>query len=431
MVNGENKLELRNSKGKLMRTDLPKLRLGEGIEKLIKNIPPKGIEKLEEFYEELRKEGLTEQNIKDKYRSPLIILSYVINMNLFNAKREDCKNLNAWVNNSRYSFYRRENLRIALKRVFRYWKDTGAHNPEEVWDVVRPKSERKPKPLKPKKLVKTNEEVDRIINSVSNNRDKLFIALLWNTAGRPIEVETCKFKQIYEYNGQLILDLNTAKKSGDEDDRKIVLVYALPYYHRWKAEFKEIFNIKKDDDLTDMYIFKRFPQYAENNSRKVDEDKYVCHGYYNNLFKEITRKLNIPQFTPKIFRKWAISRWERLGVPHALIKKMSGHSKNSRAIEHYSFHDEEDCHSQLLRIEGVEEKTVILKEKPPIIKCKRCNKENKSKNEVCEFCGFGLSEEAIVRQQLKRDSEIKELKQSMKQELEEMYVKLINEKLRA
>jgi len=431
MAEEKNNITLMNSKGKLMRIKLPELRLGEGIDKLNIDISKQTLDKLEEFFEDLRKEGSIEQNIKDKFRSSLFIIAYVINMNLHKATREDCKNINAWINNSKYGYYRRENLRIALKKVFRFWKGTGTNNPEEVWDVIRPRNEKKPKPQKPKRLVRTNEEVDKIINSINNNRNKLYLALLWGTAGRPVEIETCKFKQIYEFNGQLIIDLNTAKKSGDEDDRKIILVYALPYYHRWKAEFKEIFGIKKDDDLRDMYVFRKFPQYDKDKLKSTNKNKYVCHAYYNNLFNEIGRKLDIPQFTPKIFRKWAISRWERLGVPYALIKKMSGHSKNSRAIEHYSFHDEEDCHSQLLRIEGYEEKTETIKEIPPIIKCKRCNKENKSKNEVCEFCGFGLTEEVIVKQQLKRDSEIKELKQSMKEELEEIYVKLINEKLKS
>jgi len=430
MAEGNNKLKLVNSKRKLMRIELPELKLGEGIDKLIPFISKDSLKKEEEFYEELRKDGLTEQNIQDKYRSCLLVLSYVINMDLHKAKREDCRNLNAWISNSKYQYYRRENLRIALKKIFRFWKATGTHNPEEVWDVSRPRNEKKPKPQKPKRLVKTNEEVDDIIKAVGNNRDKLFLALLWNTAGRPIEIEKCKFSQIYEYNGQLILDLKTAKESGDEDDRKIVLIYALPYYHRWKAEFKEIFNIKGDDDLTDMYIFRKFPAYDKDKLKNIDKNKSVCHAYYSNLFNEIGKKLSIPQFTPKIFRKWSISRWERQGVPYALIKKMSGHSKNSRAIEHYSFHDEEDCYSHLLKLEGVEKEKEIIKELPPIIKCKRCNKENKSQNEYCEFCGFGLTEEAIIKQQLKKDNQINDLKKAMKEELENMYTELIKEKLK-
>lgn len=426
MAEGNNKLKLVNSLGVLMRVDLPVLKLGEGIDKLKPNIDKETLKKLEEFYEDLRKEGLNDQNIKDKYEGPLIVLTYVINMKLHKATREDNKNLNAWINNSKYGFYRRENMRIALKKAFRFWKRTGTHNPEEVWDVARPKGEKKPKPQKPKKMIKTNEEAKEIIDKVNNDRDKFYMALDWNSGGRPVEIRTAKFKQVMEYDGKTIIDLDTAKKSGDEDDRKIVLIFALPYYNRWKTRYKEIFGIKKDDDLGDLYIFRKFPNYNKKNNI----NKPLNEGWYNNLFRELGKELGFPGFTPKIWRKWTISRWERLNIPHALIKKMSGHAKNSNAIEHYSFHDEDECHSEIMRIEGYNEKE-IKKEVPPIIICKRCDKENSSKNEFCEFCGFGLTEEVIIKQQLKKDNQINDLKKAMKEELEKMYMELIKEKLKA
>lgn len=430
MAEGNNKLVLINSLGIPMRTELPELKLGEGIDKLIQFIPKETLVKSEEFYEELRKDGLREQNIKDKYRSCMIILSYVINMNLHKANREDCRNLNAWISNSKYQYFRRENLRITLKKAFRFWKGTGTHNPEEVWDIVRPRNEKKPHPQKPRRLIKRNEEVDEIINSLSNNRDKLYIALLWNSGGRPSEIEKLKFGQIYEFDGVTIVDLLTAKESGDEDDRKIKLIYALPLLNRWKAEYKEIFGIKKDSALDELFIFRKFPNYDKDKLKNIDKNKEICHAYYSNLFTEIGKRLKIPGFTPKIFRKWAISRWETQHIPYALIKKMSGHSKNSRAIEHYSFHDDEECHSELDRIEGIEIEKNIIKELPPIIKCKRCDKENKSKNETCEFCGFGLSEEVILKQQVKKYNDLEEFKKEMKSEFQAMYEQMIREKLK-
>jgi len=426
MAEGNNKLKLVNSKGRLMRIELPELKLGEGIDKLIPYISKESLKKLEEFYEELRKDGLTEDNIKDKYKGSLLPLAYIINMDLHKATRADCRNINAWISNSKYQYYRRETLRIALKKVFRFWKKTGSHNPKVVWDVVRPRNEKKPKPQKPKLMIKTNEEAEIIVNYNNNNRDKCYMALKWNTAGRPVEIRTAKFKQIYMYNGSLIIDLDTAKESGDTDDRKLKLIFALPYYHRWKQEYKEIFNVTNDKDLEDMYIFRVFPKYNKINSNK---NQPVCEATYSNLFREIGKEHDIPGFTPKIWRKWAISRWERLKIPHAIIKKMSGHSKNSRAIEHYSFHDEEECYTEMDRIEGMEEKKDIVQERPPILICKRCSNASKSSEESCSSCGFPLTEKEMIKQQFKRDNDMEELKKSMREEMEAMYMKLINEKL--
>ncbi len=430
MAEGNNKLKLVNSERKLMRVELPKLNLGDSINQLIPFISKESLKKEEEFYEELRKDGLTELNIKDKYRSCLLILSYVINMDLHKAKRKDNRNLNAWISNSKYQYYRRENLRIALKKAFRFWKGTGTHNPKEVWDVARPRNEKKPKPQTPKRLVETNEEIDEIIKVIGNNRDKFYIALLWNTGGRPSEVENCKFNQIYEFDDKIIIDLDTRKESGDEDSRQIELLYSLPYYYRWKTEFKEIFGIKNDKDLEDMYIFRKFPNYDKDKLKNIDKNKPVCHNAYSNLFKEIGSKLDIPQFTPKIFRKWVISRWEDEGIPDAYVKMMSGHSKNSRAIEHYSFHKKQKCFKYLERIEGIQKTEKQIKKEPSIIKCKRCDKENKASIDNCGFCGFALSEEAIMKQRLKKYDELEELKKQMKEELENMYAELIKEKLK-
>ena len=104
---------------------------------------------------------------------------------------------------------------------------------------------------------------------------------------------------------------------------------------------------------------------------------------------------------------------------------MSGHSKNSRAIEHYSFHDENECSRHLLRIEGKIQEEIKVVEECPILQCKRCNKENISKNETCEFCGYPLNEKSIINQEVKKNDEIEKLKESVSamQELLKFLVK--------
>lgn len=402
-------IQLINSEGRELNQNVPDLKLGEGIGKL--KISVRNMELIEEFLNELRCQNTSEQTVKDKYRSPLITMAFVLNMDFDKAKREDIKKLNVWISTtSRYEYYRKENLRICLKRAFRFWKGSGEHNPEEVWDVVRPRSEKKPKPKKPRYLLKTDEEVDRIVNVCKNNRDKLYIALSWNCGGRCIEVQEAKWEQIYEEDGIFKIDIDTAKKSGDEDDRIVDLYYALPYYYRWKQEYMERFNVQNESDLKDMFIFRHFEcirgKKSKNPEKKIFPNSPLSSGYYLKIFEEIGNKLNIPNFTPKIFRKYAISYWERQGIPHALIKKMSGHSKNSRAIEHYSFHDEEDCSIHFKRINNMDVDVVKVVKKPTIIICKRCDKPNSSGRETCEFCGFALSQTAMINQQTLFKSQI-------------------------
>lgn len=378
-----------------MRDGIPDLKKGEGIEKL--EISKKNLKIIDKVAADVRTDGILEKSIRDKYTTPLRILAYIQNKDFDKCNRGEIKNLNGWINNSKYGWYSKEKMRIALKRLYRVLKKTD-ENPEIVKDVKPPKKDKKkPKTKMPDYLIKTNEEMNKIIPKLNSNRDKFHAALKWNTAARDVEVDNAKFRQIKETDGKLKIEFENAKNSGDDEDRKVLLHYCLPYYHRWKQEYKEMFGIKKDDELKDKYIFRKFN----------GKNKPLGHAYWLKVYKQLGKKVGIDNLTPKLFRKYVISRWQREGIPDALIKKMVGHSKDSRQLTHYSFHDDEACDSALLRIEG--DKTKIKKSipKPSIIKCIRCEKENKIDNDFCEFCGFGLSEEAIINQDLDTKKKIK------------------------
>ena len=108
-------IQLINSEGRELNQNVPDLKLGEGIGKL--KISVRNMELIEEFLNELRCQNTSEQTVKDKYRSPLITMAFVLNMDFDKAKREDIKKLNVWISTtSRYEYYRKENLRIATVR---------------------------------------------------------------------------------------------------------------------------------------------------------------------------------------------------------------------------------------------------------------------------------------------------------------------------
>ena len=130
-----------------------------------------------------------------------------------------------------------------------------------------------------------------------------------------------------------------------------------------------------------------------------------------------------------MFRKYAISRWQRLGIPEAIIKKMSGHSKRSTAIAHYSYHEQEDIDSAVLKMNGIKKKETAKENYNPI-KCSRCYIENIPAAENCENCGFPLTQKGLVQHQgfaiagtlLKDNKEfnesfIEKLKEQIKKEL--------------
>lgn len=384
-----------------MRKTIPNLKLGEGIEKL--KISQRNIEIIEKVKDDVRNDGIKEQSVRDKYGTPLRKIAYILDKDFDKCVREDLKKLNGWINTCSWGWDTKEKSRIAIRRLYRILYDTD-ENPEIVKDIKTPKKDRrKPKPEMPKKMIKTNQEIDKLIPYFKNNRDKLHLAINWNTGARCVEIRTSKWGQLYLKDGNLKIEFETAKNSGDTEKRSVLLHYALPYIHRWKQEYKEHFGIEKDEDLNDLYIFRKF------NDK---ENKSLGQQYFIKVYKEVGEKSGLKFLTPKLFRKYFLSRMQREGVPDAIIKKLVGHSKDSRQLSHYSFHDEDDCDKALLRVEGMQEEHTE-KPKPSIIKCKRCFKENKIKNEFCEFCGFGLTENAFIKSEEKHKTDIQNFKLEM------------------
>lgn len=404
---------------------LPKNRkLGQGIKDLsISETNKKLIDLVEN---EVRKDSITEQSINDKYRSSLWILAYVLNKDFTTADDEDNIKLAEWISNSDYSLDRKKQFRLAIRKLHKVINRDKKLDKKVLIDskfkeiFKTPKQETKEKqrsrPKRPRFMIETNEQADNVTNKFNNNRDKFHFSFKINTAGRDIEIDLSYWNQFFYSNGELKVRLDTAKLSGDEDDRIIPLHYALPYFHRWRQEYKERFGLTdKDLDEGNYYVFRKFNDI---------ENKPLNHAYWLKVYNEVGKKLNLPiKFNPKLTRKFAISRWINLGIPEQLIKKMSGHSKDSSVLSHYSFHDENQCSDWLRKVEGIDKKEVI-ETKSPIIKCIRCKLENRSASENCEFCGFPLTETSIInftnQQKINSDKEINSLKLQIEQMNEKM-----------
>ena len=238
-------------------------------------------------------------------------------------------------------------------------------------------------------------------------------------AARGCEIEEFKWDNIITFEGITKVRIDTAKNSGDWSDRTIPLINCLPYLHRWKRQYIEIFG----EDLHGMHIFRKR---TDKNNEKIG------HQYYWQCCKDLRGPSGINDLTPKHFRKYGISRWQRLGISEALIKVMAGHSKNSGAIIHYSYHEQEDIDNAVMKMNGIKIKEKV-KEGSATIKCSSCFNNNVAAAQTCENCGFPLTQEGLMQHQgsavtatLIRDN--KEFKESFIEKLkEEIKKELLNE----
>jgi len=247
--------------------------------------------------------------------------------------------------------------------------------------------------------------------------------LRFDCAARDCEAEEFKWENIFEIENITKVRIKTAKNSGDEEDRTIPLLNCLPYLNRWKRQYMEVFGIKSEAELKGHYIFRK----------KTDkENKQLCHAYYYKLCRKLRGVTGINDLSPKMFRKYCISRWQREGVPDAIIKKMSGHSKRSTALAHYSYHEQEDIDAAVLKMNGTKKKETPKENHNPIT-CSRCYNVNIPTAENCEVCNFPLKQKGLISYEDKSKNIAKELiknNSSFKQQLFQQLKEEIKEELR-
>lgn len=368
-----------------MKIKIPIFSKGQSVESLLK-ISKKNKELIENFIKDITAEGISE-NRKQKYRSRLIILAYVLDNDFDKATRQEIKQLGGWINSSRYSAHAKHDFRVFIKKAFKFWKGGNDFYPEEVRDIRPPKGEARERRLKIPDKTLTKKDVERLVKLVGNNRDKLYLMVSWDTAGRPGEILALKWNSFISDKKRTRVKIITAKKSGDYVSRQVLLYYSLPYLNRWREEFKEVFDVD-DEKMQEMFVFQNL--HVKNN-KPLSEEAVL------KMFHYLREKIKMPGLVPKWFRHSKISKWQRDGLNDQIIKQIVGHSKNYNVISEYSHHNPEDLDNAILEAEGIKEKKKI-EDVEEIIMCIRCNKENKPKTEYCEFCGFPLSEKAHLKQ---------------------------------
>ncbi|MCD4771272.1 site-specific integrase [archaeon] len=412
-----------------------RVKRGTKIDVLLKGIPQSEIDLIDSVLVEIKEEVMREQTVRDKYRTPLITLRYALDKNFLDSQnKKDAKALNNWIANTTYSVGKKGQFRTAIKYAYRVWLGLDEDDDEPDFFKYYKQKKKEKKLAKGKKtympklsnLIKTNEDMDaKIICNLKTNRDKLYFSKKWDDGARDTESRFTKWDDIFtDINGHTKIKIQTAKYSGDSETRELMLFYCLPFLHRWKKEYMEIFGIENEKELSGLYIFRK----ATNK-----DNTPLCHGHYVKLCKNMREPSGIPDLSPKMFRKYAISQWEREGIPEPIIRKMSGHCKTSDAIAHYSYHNQEDMDKNMAKLNGIEiRKHEISSVVPAVIDCRRCERPNRGINKHCESCGFPLSKEAINTFSIqKQEANVTEMLIAKNPKLKEEFISLLKEQIKA
>lgn len=256
-----------------------------------------------------------------------------------------------------------KNLKIVhIKTLLRYF---------ERDDLIElfPKYNVKQKELDKNSLI-TREDLDKLLKSCINIKEKVMIMLLYESAIRRDEFLNIRKKNIEFYDNYLNLYIEKSKTKG----RNIPLVESMSYL----KEFFNDFEFKNEELLF---------EYSENYlNQLITKINNRC----KRKFKEYNKEIN-----PHLFRHSRLTELasnNKLNEPQ--LRKFAGWSKRSDMPSIYFHLDDSNLRNELIELNGKEiEKTEIKTFES--IRCPNCSEINNKFNDVCWKCGKVLNENLI------------------------------------
>ena len=252
----------------------------------------------------------------------------------------------------------------------------------------------------------TREEIEKLIDSCLSTRDRAIIATFYESGARKGELLAVQLKHVtFDENGAI---LNIQK--GKTGSRRVMLLLASSYLKQWI----DTHPLKNDPDA---YIFCSF-----NSPFGL----ISLVGLANQLHKIASRAgIQPKRVYPHAFRHARATHLAEQ-LPEQLLKEYLGWTKSSTMASVYVHMSGRDVDNAILKLHGIE--TEQATKKFTVNKCPRCKEINPENALFCFKCQLLLRQEsATTVESIKTDyvqladlDEIREMKNTLKQELEEI-----------
>lgn len=221
----------------------------------------------------------------------------------------------------------------------------------------------------------TQDEVQKIIDSAQNVRDRCLLAMLYEGGFRIGEMGTLKWNQIKvdQYGAAINLNFKT------NVDRYVRLVIYKDEITMWKANYPGI-----PEGENNVYITRR-------------KEPMSYNGMVKRL-KIIVKDAGInKKVTPHLFRHSRITHLIQEGVSESIIKMMMWGSVNSDMFSVYAHLSGKDIDDEMLDHYGITDRKTVEKIEPLV--CPSCKSITSPSMRYCPTCGINLSNSAIQSEQ--------------------------------
>jgi len=264
---------------------------------------------------------------------------------------------------------------VAIKTFWKWLKDSENEFPPEVrWikACCRGTHFKLPDDLP------SADDVQKLIDTATNARDKAFISMLYDSGGRIGEILSLQRKNIsFDESGAVVL---MEGKTGQRRDR---LILSVPFLSQWLSDHPD----KRPDAPVWVHI-----------GRGCHEDGIVPLDYYSarKILQRLKVKAGIKKaVNPHAFRH---ARATQLAgkLTEAQMKQIFGWTQDSRMAGRYVHLSGRDVDEAMLRAHGLRPKPEDEKPKLTIVKCVRCEQQNSTILKFCSRCGMPLDLKAAL-----------------------------------
>jgi len=347
--------------------------------------------RLERLLDKVRKAGVSERNkeiifaFKDecfasglstarvtKYVKYLMKLATWLGKDFDQANERDIKRLVATIEKSNYVEWTRGEIKLCLKRLFRWLKGSEDYPPEVKWIKITKKKRSKVKV--PEQLL-TEDEVKRMIQVAANPRDRAFVAVLYESGCRIGEMLSLRVKNItFDRYGAVIAVPHFCKTGM----RRVRIISSVPYLTEW-------LNRHPDQGNPEAYLWQ---------SR---EGTQLSYPRARHILSDLARKAGIgKRVFPHLFRH---SRATHLAnhLTEAQMKEYFGWVQDSEMASVYVHLSGRDVDKAILHMYGLEQDRSKQEQAMAPKSCPRCGETNPLTNAFCSRCGMPLDEKEALR----------------------------------
>ena len=265
------------------------------------------------------------------------------------------------------------------------------------------------KPSSTKKLPEdllTKEDIEALLDNCPTARDRALIAFLYESGARKGEMFSIRLKHVqFDENGTVV-----TIPDGKTGARRIRLIFATSYLREWT----ELHPCKRDRDHV-LFCAIREPYPVLSDSGLRNQLTYIADK------AGIKKRVNAHSF------RHARATHLAEHLTEQQLKKYLGWTEGSNMASIYVHLSGKDIDNAILKMNGIlidDTHTDGLK----VGRCPRCHEINPENGMFCYKCGLPLTQEAVTTvasiksdyMQLSDLEEIREMKNTLKKELEEI-----------